>query len=629
MKNLPLSRTFPIFVCCAWSGIACGQERMQLADLADLSLEQLANVTVTSASRRPERVLDAPASIFVLTAEDIRRSGATTLPEALRLAPNLQVVRGDTSQYVISARGGLSGTANKMLVLMDGRTVYTPLFAGVFWDAQNVMIEDIDRIEVISGPGSTLWGTNAVNGVINITTRSAGRTQGGLVAVGGGDQEKGLSLRMGGTLADEGHYRVYAKYFERAGHQLASGASARDEAERWQTGFRSDWERSGSTVTVQGDLYKANVDNLGGVRPLSGANVLGRWRARPGSTAEFFVQAYFDRTEREHAGSFKEERDTFDVEFQQSLRPRGGPALTWGGGYRVSRDRTEATPVLTFMPLERTLNLANVFVQGEAQVHRNVRATAGLRAERNPYTGVEWLPNLRLQMTLSPDQLLWTAATRAVRSPSRIDRDLQIPGMPPFVVVANDSYQSEIAKVVELGYRAQLRPGVTVSLTAFHHDFTRLRTVGAFPAGLQFANDAEGRNNGLEGWADVTVTRDWRLVGGFVLMREKFNVVEGRTDLGAPSLGNDPKRTATLRSLWNVTRAHEIDLAWHYVGALPSPEVPAYSILNARFGWRPARDLELSLSVNNALDRKHSEFGSAAERAVLGRNVYFKVTWAP
>ena len=224
--------------------------------------------------------------------------------------------------------------------------------------------------------------------------------------------------------------------------------------------------------------------------------------------------------------------------------------------------------------------------------------------------------------------MVWSALTRTVRSPSRIDRDLQVPGMPPFVVVANDSYASEIAKVIELGYRAQLRPGITVSLTAFHHDFSRLRTVGAFPAGLQFANDAEGRNTGVEGWADFTVTRDWRLVGGFVLMDEKFNVVEGRTDLGGPSLGNDPKRTATLRSLWNVTRFHEIDLAWHYVGALPNPAVPSYSILNARLGWRPSREFDVSLTINNALDRKHSEFGGPNERAVLERNFFLKVTWS-
>jgi iron complex outermembrane receptor protein len=631
MKNLPKRR-----ILVAVLGLACGplaaQEPIRLAqaaELADLSLEQLTNITVTSASRRPERVIEAPASIFVLTAEDIRRSGATTLPELLRLAPNLQVVRADTSQYVVTARGNISCTANKMLVLVDGRTIYTPLFAGVFWDAQNVMIEDLERIEVISGPGSTLWGTNAVNGVINITTRSAGKTQGTLVAVGGGGEERGISARTGGKLADDGTYRVYGKYFDRTDHALASGATARDAAGRWQAGFRTDWERATRSTTVQGDVYSANVDNLGGARDISGGNLLARWRAQMGADSEGMLQAYYDRTEREHAGSFSEKRDTADIEYQQAFHRLGRHEVVVGGGYRASRDRTLNTPVLGFMPTGRTLSLASLFAQDEVALGGKLRATVGLRAERNSYTGLEWLPNLRLAYAFSPDHLAWTALTRTVRSPSRIDRDVVVPGMPPYVVLNNDSFKSEIANVAEAGYRAQLAPRVSVSLTVFHHEFRELRTLELAAPNLVFANSGEGRATGIEGWGDFGLARDWRLVWGFTRLNERYRIDPGHADVQNSNLGNDPKLTASLRSLWTPARGVELDMAARYVAELPNPKVPAHTVVDLRAGWRVSREVEVSLRIGNLLNRKYSEIGTPAERAVFERSAFLKVTWTP
>lgn len=626
MKTLPRI-TFGVLLVSCVSIMA--QERVSPAELADLSLEQLANVTVTSASRREERVIEAPASIFVLTAEDIRRSGATTLPELLRLAPNLQVVRGDASQYTVTARGNISGTANKMLVLIDGRTVYTPLFAGVFWDAQNVLFEDLERIEVISGPGSTLWGTNAVNGVINVTTKPAARTQGALVAAGIGDQQRGASVRAGGVLSRDGHYRVYAKYFDRDENRLASGASARDAADRWQVGFRTDWERASRSLTVQGDVYGADVGNLGGVRDLSGGNVLARWRRRDDAGSEVMLQAYFDRTEREHRGSFQEKRDTFDLEFNHMLRNFRGHELVWGAGYRGSRDATANTPTLGFMPASRTQTLGSVFAQDEIALGPKSRATLGVRAEHNNYTGLEWLPNLRFAHAFSPSHLAWAALTRTVRSPSRIDRDLVLPGMPPFTLVNNDTFKSEIANVAEVGYRAQLAPRVSASLTAFHHRFRDLRTQEALGPALVLANSGEGNLSGVEAWGDYAVGRTWRLVLGFVTLNESYRVKPGRVDVSRATLGNDPKRTASLRSLWNVTRNHELDVMVRHVGDLPNPFVPAYTVVDARAGWRFARDLELSLVVGNAFDRRHAETGAPAVRAEFGRNVFLKLTWKP
>lgn len=603
---------------------------LKVADIADLSLEQLTRITVTSVSRREETLAEAPASIFLITAEDIRRSGATTLPEALRLAPNLQVARTDTSQYAISARGGNTNTANNMLVLIDGRTVYTPLYSGVFWDAQNVMLEDVERIEVISGPGGTLWGTNAVNGVINIVTLPASKTQGALLAGGAGNMERGASGRFGGELSGGGHYRVYAKYYDRDGHDLASGAGARDDANRWQSGFRMDWDRSADSVTLQGDTYGADVDNLGGKRDLSGSNLLARWKGKSGADTDFRLQAYYDRTEREHLGSFKEKRETLDIEYQRATRLAPGHTFVWGAGYRTSRDEIGNSATLAFIPDRRTLDWSDVFVQDELTLLPGVQGTLGLRLENNGYTGAEWLPNARLAWKPSAEHLVWSAISRAVRAPSRIDRDLYAPGTPPYTVLAgNDSFKSEIANVFEVGYRGQLTPAASLSLTAFHHDFRDLRSLELSADGMRvFTNGFDGRTTGIEGWGDYRFTPGWRVTGGFVVMNERHTLKPGRTDFGGlPALGNDPRRTAMLRTQWDFAPRHEFDLTWRYVGELPNPVVPSYSVLDARLGWRVSRALQLSLLVQNALDRKYSEFGTPAARAVLERSYFVKLTW--
>jgi iron complex outermembrane receptor protein len=626
MKKLPMLGVLALALSCA-AGQAAIQPQQQLAELVDLDLEQLTRVTVTSASRREERLVDAAASIFVITAEDIRRSGATSLPEALRLAPNLQVVRADTAQYVVSARGGLTTTANKMLVLIDGRTVYTPLFSGVFFDALVVMLEDVERIEVISGPGSTLWGTNAVNGVINVTTKSARKTQGGLFTVGTGDMERGGTARYGWSSGGSGGVRAYARYFDRDEHRLASGATARDATSRWQAGMRGDWEQSNQTATLQGDVYGADVDNLGGARDMSGGNVLGRWQSNLGAGSSLVAQAYYDRTERHHAGSFDEKRDTVDVEVQHASRPWQGHRLTLGGGYRASRDHAPPTATLGFVPETRTLTLASLFAQDEVALSPTLRATVGLRAERNTYTGLEWLPNARVSYALTSDDVIWTAITRTVRSPSRIDRDLAVPGLPPFLLIPNDTYQSEIANVAELGYRGNVGSMLSLSFTAFHHRFKDLRTLEPRGANLVFANGAEGRLTGLEGWGDFRPVRDWRLVWGFTLVREKLALSPGRMNLTDNPIGNNPRRTASLRSLWNVSSSTQLDLMARYVSALPNPVVPAYTELNARLGWRVSRSLELALVAINTLDRDHVEFGTAAQRAVFEPSYFLRAAW--
>ncbi len=626
MKTLPIVAKMGAVALLAAAGSVFAAEGERVADLADYSLEQLANLKVTTVSRRAERLVDAPASIFVITSEDIRRSGATSIAQALRLAPNLMMIQGDQNQFVASARGGLSGLANKMLVLIDGRTVYSPLFSGVFWDAVDVVLADIDRIEVVSGPGSTLWGTNAVNGVIRIITKSAQKTQGLLASGYAGGKERGATLRMGAPVAD-GAYRLYAKYAKRDDLALASGASAEDASERSQAGFRSDWNGATSRSTLQGDIYTDNVGNLGGARDLDGGNLLGRWRSTLDSGSRLFLQAYYDRTHRVHQGTFDETLDTYDLEMLHTVHAVGPHELNWGAEWRSSHDHTQPTPALAFLPNDRVVNVAALFAQDEIALSPALGLTVGLRAEDNPYSGLEWLPDLRLSWSVSPKSFVWAALTRSVRSPSRIDRDLVVPGAPPYSIANNDTFQSETADVAQLGYRAQIAPGATLSLTAFHHEFDHLRTLEPASGALVVMNGARGRETGVEGWLDWRVMPAWRLVGGFIAMHQKTWLEAGHVNLTEPPLGTNPDRTAMLRSLWNISDRHELDLDWRYQGALSGSQVPAFSVLDARFGWRVTPDFDVSLVVNNAFDKKHVEFpGSVAE---FGRNWVVKLTWMP
>ena len=628
MKKIPLREFAAAATCLLMAQAAAHNHVHQMADLADLSLEQLTQVTVTSASRREQRLVEAASSIYVITRDDIRRSGATSLPEVLRLAPNLHVMRGDTSQYVVSARGGLTPTANKMLVLVDGRTVYTPLFSGVFYDALMVALEDVERIEVISGPGSTLWGTNAVNGVINVISRPARDTVGSYAALAAGDMERGVAVRHGWR-AGAGAMRAYARYYDRDGHRLESGAPARDDAQRGMGSLRGDWERGADTLTLDATAHKASVNNLAGAREISGAHALGRWRRAYAAGSELWLQVYADHTKRMHTGSFRETRDSFDIELQRTLAPVRGHRIAFGAAYRASADDTEATPALGFMPPDRTLSYTSVYAQDEIALGESARLTAGLRAERNTYTGVEWLPTLRLSLGLGPEHFAWGALTRTVRSPSRIDRDLTVPGFPPFLVVNNTTFESEVANVAEIGYRANLSRTMTLSITAFHHRFDDLRTFEpAGPGTFMLGNGGRGRASGVEGWGDFRASSAWRLAWGFTWKRDRFELAPGRVNLGENPMGNNPRWTASLRSQWNLGSSVELDAMLRHVSRLQSPVVPAYTELNARIGWRMDPRLELSLAAMNLLDREHAEFGGANARATFGRSVLARATWA-
>jgi iron complex outermembrane receptor protein len=599
-------------------------------DLAGMSLEELGEVEVTTVSRRAERLLDAPASIYVISAEEIRRSGATTLPEVLRLAPNLEVARVGASSFAISARGFNNSTGNKLQVLLDGRVLYTPLFSGVFWDAQDTLIEDIDRVEVISGSLATLWGTNAVNGVINIITRRASETSGGLMSVQAGDVERDYGVRYGAA-AGPVAFRVYARAVDRDDAETGAGVGKHDGWRRAQVGFRADSGTPLEGWTVQGDAYRGFFDTpLPRDQGISGANLLGRWNHRLERGGQVRFDAYVDHTQRDIPGSISESLNLYELGFQHDLAALGRHDLTWGFGYRGAQDDVRNAPAIAFVPARKSLHWSNAYLldtialDGEA-----LKLTAGLRVSENTYTGVEWMPTLRLAWKPAAPHLLWAAFARAVRTPSRLDRELYIPGQPPFALAGGGDFRSEVSNDLTVGYRGQPSARSQVSVTVYHHEYDSLRSIEqTAPRTFVIGNEMEGRSTGVEAWGSVNVTPRWNLGAGLALLDLDLRLRERSTDpTGTPAAGNDPKSSWFVRSWWDVGAHCSLDLRLRHVGDLPSPRVPAYTALDLQLRWRPRPALELGVSAQNLLDPGHPEFGNVATAAEAERNIQASVRW--
>lgn len=626
--------------------LPCVSEAVESAasNLADLSLEQLGNIQISSVSRRSEPLQDAAASVFVITADQIHRSGARTLPEALRLAPNLEVARTNANGYAISARG-FNSAGNKLLVLIDGRIIYTPLYSGVLWDAQDVMLEDVLRIEVISGPGGTLWGSNAVNGVINVITRSAEATQGGLVSLGAAGREKTGAARYGGALGAGGHYRLYMRGADEGNTRRANGQAVHDAWNRQQAGIRADWGRADDGVTLQGDAYQAKGQQVSGAadQDLTGFNLLARWTRSMSNGDRLQLQAYFDQTERRApgtGGTFAEQLKTSDISFQDTLAARGDHALVWGGGYRFSRDDIQNIPAVGFLPAKRGLEWINLFLQDEITLSKKLTFTAGAKVERNPYTGTEILPSARLAWKPSSNQLLWSAVSRAVRTPSRLDRELYSPTTPmappaaPFAIAGGPNFKSEVSKVIELGWRAQPTAQHSYSVTLFHHIYTHLRSVElrrdpAYTTPYYIVgNEMRGHSNGVEAWGNFQLPEKWLLsIGGF-LLDQKLSMSPQSTDPnGTPAAGNDPKRQLMVRLSKDLPQGVQLQVGLRHVGALPSPAVPGYTLFDGRIGWRINPNVEAALTVQNLFDRRHVEFGNLANASEFERRAFANVTW--
>jgi len=613
-------------------------------NLADLSLEELSSLPITSVSRQAEPLSEAPASVFVITADDIRHAGATNLPEALRLAPNLHVAQVSASQYTVGARGMNNAAGNKLLVLIDGRTVYTPLFSGVFWDQQDVVLEDIARIEVISGPGSTLWGLNAVNGVINVITQAASDTQGVLATATGGNRASGATVRYGGMAGANGHFRVYGRYADTRHTINESGAGINDAWHKAQAGFRADWGQPGDRLTLQGDVYKGREGQpppgtieVTGVPmrlntiTIAGLNVLARLEHALDGGASLQAQAYVDHTERDVPGTFDDRLDLIDLQFQHALPAMGAHTLNWGAEYRYGMNEVINSDFVAFLPAKVHQVWGSLFAQDKISLSDDLHMTLGARYETNDYTHPEFLPSARLAWKVAADHLLWTAASRAVRAPSRIDRDFYFPATPPFLINGGPQFRSEVAKVFEIGYRGQPTPNTSLSVTAFHTEYDHLRTLEATPPGVLpvfFANEMEGSTTGLETWGTWQATRQWRLSAGLTKLHKNLRLKPGSyaQNGGVTAEGNDPELSWNLKSNLNLSEHVELDAIVRHVAALPAPVVPSYTVLDLRLGWTVSPSLSLSLGGRNLMSPRHAEFTRPDTRSVFRSGVYFQAT---
>jgi iron complex outermembrane recepter protein len=625
--------------------------------LKSLSLDELMNVQVTSVSRHPEKLSATASAIQVITSEDIRRSGATSLPEALRLADNLDVAQKNSHDWAISARGFNTALANKLLVMIDGRTVYTPLFSGVFWDAQNYLLKDIDRIEVISGPGGTLWGSNAVNGVINIITKSANDTQGLYVEAGGGSQLENFGgARYGTLLGPDVYLRVYGEAFNRDDETLSNGSPATDSWRQSQGGFRLDAGSSAQNMfTLQGDFYGGNENVVtGAAAQLGGGNLLGRWSHAVSEGSDMSLQIYYDRTHLDDpipavvlnslnlapAGILTDDLDTFDVDFQYRMHVNAINEVTWGLGYRYTHDVVNNAPGLAFLPPVLDQNLFSGFVQDEMALQDNLRLTVGSKLEHNDYTGFEIEPSVRLLWTVAENQSLWAAISRAVRTPSRTDVDLSEPAPSQLLVILEGSadFTSESVIAKELGYRAELGPNVATSIAAYYNDYYNVRSTGITPATILpfvFQNNLEGETHGIELSVDYRVSDWWRLHGGYDPLREDLRVKPGQVDINdALNETADPSQRYQLRSSMDLPNQVELDVSLREVGPRDLNNgatigiVPGYSELDVRLGWHATDRLELSLVGENLLHDRHAEYGfPGPTQVVIDRSVFGKVAW--
>lgn len=607
--------------------------------IADLSLEQLATLRVTSVSKKPKPLANEPASIFVITEQDVRRSGSTSLPEALRLAPNLQVARVDARNYAISARGFNNPFANKLLVLIDGRSVYSPLFSGVYWDAQDVVLEDLDRIEVISGPGGSLWGANAMNGVVNIVTRSAAETQSELISIGGSVHEQQAVVRHGGELTNDGFYRIYAKHSQHDDTETAEGISTRTGWERNQAGFRADWEGYHEHFTLQGDAYSGRLHQFGTPDiKISGANILGRGSREFAPDSRLTVQAYVDHTQRDQPNAFTQHLNIVDLELQHECLIGERHMFLWGGGYRYMSDNIDNDLAFAFLPDDLNMQWRNVFVQDEIKLTADLRLTLGNKWEDNPFTGWESLPAVELAWSLGHTQLLWAKAARAVRTPSRIDRDFYSPTNPPVIdgvprynIAGGPNFTSEVAKVYEVGYRQQPSPRVSWSITSFYSEYDRLRTLELNDAmtGFVFENGAQAETYGIEWWGSWQPTDSWRLHGSLVAQEFDVSLKPGGTDISSTTglADDDPHIYSSLRSSYDVSPVVKIDSTLRHVSKLKGSDVPAYTALDVRIAWEITPHVEVSLVGQNLLDSSHPEFGSRPGRSEYERALYGKLMW--
>jgi len=612
-------------------------------DLTELSFEELMDMEIT--------LVTTPASVFVLSNENIRRSGHQSIPEVLRMVPGIHVAKIDSNKWAITSRGFNGIHADKLLVMIDGRSVYTPLYSGVYWDVQDLMLEDVDRIEVVKGPGGTLWGANAVNGVINIITKDAKDTQGNLLAAGAGTEETGFSsLRHGGQLGEDAYYRVYAKYFDRDEAVYANGNHANDGHDALRGGFRIDWDRSEQDrITLRGDYYDGQsaqrtnmtsstsnyaIDDNVTVR---GWHMLTRWVREYSDNSDISLQFYYDRTDR-YETALGESRDTFDVDLQHRFQLAETHNLVWGLGYRHTGDNTVGSYTITFDPASRKEEVFTGFVQDEVTLVQDLlKLTVGTKVENNDYTGYEFQPSARLQWTPDEINALWASWTRAVTTPSRVNthvtnKYVTIAPNTSMQIIGNNDLKSQEVLSYELGYRAKPTANLWFDLSVFYNEYDHLTTIETTsnPLVRQYANKMNGETYGGELSTHWMVNSNWRLTGGYSLLEMRLHMDNSSTDTTREVKveTSSPRNTFCLNSQFNVNNDLEINTTLYYVDSVPQYSIPSYTRVDVGMTWQVNQDMDLSVVGQNLLDSAHPEFGENKPIATeVQRGVFGKLTW--
>ena len=646
-------------------------------ELFSMSIEQIMDLTITSVSKKEESLSEAAAAVFVVTSEDIRRSGVTSIPEALRLVPGLQVAQITGSSWAIGSRGstGFFALANKLLVLIDGRTVYTPTLSGVHWDVQDTLLSNIDRIEVIRGPGATLWGANAVNGVINIITKDAQQTQGVLITGGGGYEEALFQgFRIGKRLTKDIYYRIYTKAFKRDDLVDSKGDDLGDDWEGIMGGFRLDWQISNSDkLTIQGDLYDEKAyENVGilqsleapssstevGIKDLKGANVLGRWTHSFSESSSLVLQLYYDRLDR-NISLFEETYDTVDIDLQHQIKIRQHE-LVWGGRYRYIDDNFDNSFTASLNPRSRDTKLYSGFVQDSVNFFDGgLRLTLGSKFEHNDSTGFEIQPTLRAVIKSGEGQTFWGAISRAVRTPSRSEDDGQFsiniqpiphnpldPLSPRAIVtslISDEDFESEELLAYEMGYRIQPFSNLFLDLATFYNEYENLRTFELQNQRIEFSpqpthivvpftvdNKMDGETYGIELSANWDLTDYFRIAASYTFLQMQLHLDNSSTDpFEEEEERQSPHNQFQLRSYLDLPRGFELDSALFYVDNLTDFDIPSFFRFDIRLGWQVNPFFEISLVAQNLFDSQHPEFQdimNSQNNAEVERSIFGKVT---
>lgn len=624
-------------------------------DIFDLSLEQLVELKIISASKKPEPIAHTTAAAYVLNGDEIQRSGVTTIADALRMVPGVQVARADSNSWAISIRGFNSTLANKLLVLIDGRSIYNPVFGGTLWEAHDLMLEDIERIEVIRGPGGALWGANAVNGVINIITKHTRDTRGTLASVLYGNEEQGtFSARHGGTMGKDGSYRVYAKGFQRDASRKLSGADTFDAWNGFRTGFRADWS---DRFTLQGDAYRTNADQLRIDYSLTppympvkeqrinyeGAHLLGRWTEIRADDSQFSVQAYIDWAKRDEPFNFIDDRMTYDLDAQYNFAPQGMHEFIVGGGLRFLADDKQGNRNVEFTPRKRRDELYSFFVQDKIALQpESLFLTLGAKFEHNNFSGYETQPNIRLQWQPNTQQTFWSAISRAVRTPTAIEEDvtstLGTAANVRLAIEPNDNFQSEELIAYELGYRQQLKPNLSLDIATFYNDYQHLMTTSIQTPRLvinkidppyifipvKFTNNMEGTTHGIEIATHWSATENMKLSMNYSYLHLALDA-QDVTQKTAQLLY--PRHQAGLALFYNLGKQWTLDTTTTYVDQLATTQ--SYIRWSVNMGKQLGKNLRINLTGENLGDNAHPEFGSAADinAGEIERSVFVKLTW--